>query len=55
MNPICERSAKNDLVRVSGKPVPPKNQAIKGHFPVAMLQNIDPSSTPVKSYTKRSK
>lgn len=55
MNSICERSAKADVVKVSGKPVPPKNQATKGYFPVGMLQNIDPQATPVKSYIKKVK
>lgn len=55
MNPICERSAKADLVRISGKPNPPKSKAIKGRMPVVMLQNIDPQATPAKSYVKKVK
>lgn len=55
MNPICERSAKNDVVKISGKPTPPKNQAVVGHLPQKMLQNIDPQKTPVSAYTKKVK
>ena len=55
MNPICNRSAKHDSVKISGKPVPPKNQATVGHLPVKMLQNINPQATPVSAYTKKVK
>lgn len=55
MNPICNRPAKNDVVKISGKPTPPKNQATVGRIPVAMLQNIDPQATPVTAYTKKVK
>ena len=55
MNPICNRSAKYDAVKISGKPIPPKNQATVGHLPVKMLQNIDPQKTPAKAYTKKVK
>ena len=55
MNPICNRPAKNDEVKISGKPNPPQNQATVGHLPVKMLQNIDPQKTPVSAYTKKTK
>ena len=55
MNPICNRSAKNDVVKTSGKPNPPKSKAIVGHLPMKMLQNIDPQATPVSAYTKKVK
>lgn len=55
MNPICNRPAKSDEVKVSGKPNPPKNQATISNFSVANMQNIDPQATPVKAYIKKSK
>lgn len=55
MNPICNRSAKSDEVKISGKLTPPKNQATVGKLPVKMLQNIDPQTTPVVAYTKKVK
>ena len=55
MNPICNRPAKYDVVKTNGKPNPPMNKATVGHFPVKMLQNIDPQRTPVKAYTVKTK
>lgn len=55
MNPICERSAKYDVVKVSGKPNPPKNQATVSKFSVSNLLNVDPQATPVSMYTKKAK
>ena len=55
MNPICNRAAKYDVVKISGKPNPPKSKAIVGYFPVDMLQNINPQATPVAAYTKKVK
>jgi len=53
MNPMNDISAKAYVVKVSGKPNPPKNQAIVGKLPVKMLQNIDPARTPPEAYTKK--
>lgn len=54
MNPICERSAKHDVVKISGKPTPPKNQATVANMGL-MYQNIDPQKTMPKAYTKKTK
>jgi len=53
MNPICNRSAKHDVVKITGKPNPPKNQATIGNM--GLLPNIDPQRTPVSAYTKKVK
>ena len=55
MNPITNRSSKQDNVLISGKPVPPKNQATVGKLSVTHLQNIDPQKTPTKAYIKKIK
>lgn len=55
MNPICERSAKADLVKITGKPNPPKNLATVRKMSVDNLLNVDPQKTPAKSYIKKSK
>lgn len=54
MNPICNRSAKHDVVKISGKPTPPKNQATIANMGL-MYQSIDPQKTTPKYYTKRTK
>ena len=54
MNPICNRSAKYDVVKISGKPNPPKNQATIANMGL-MYQNIDPQKTMPKAYTKKVK
>ena len=53
MNPVCNRSAKKDLVKHPTNPRPPKNLATVGRLPMGRLQNINPQSTPAKAYTKR--
>ena len=53
MNPICNRSAKQDEVKINGKPNPPKNQATIDNL--GLLPNIDPQRTPVSAYTKKVK
>lgn len=53
MNPICERSAKQDVVKISGNPNPPKNQATIANL--GLLPNIDPQRTPASAYTKKVK
>ena len=37
----------------SGKPSPKKSKAIIGKVPYERFMAIDPSSTPVKAYTKK--
>lgn len=54
MNPICNRSAKYDVVKISGKPNPPKNQATIANLGLG-YQNIDPQRIPVSAYTKKVK
>lgn len=54
MNPICNRPAKSDEVKISGKPNPPKNQATITKMGL-MYQNIDPQKTSPKAYTKKIK
>lgn len=53
MNPICNRSAKQDEVKITGKPNPPKNQATIANL--GLLPNIDPQRTPVSAYIKKVK
>lgn len=54
MNPICDRSAKQDIVKISGKPTPPKNLATIGNLGLMYL-NINPQKIPAKAYTKKIK
>ena len=53
MNAMCNRSAKHDVVKVNGKPNPPKNQATIANL--GLLPNIDPQKTPASAYTKKVK
>lgn len=53
MNPICNRSAKQDEVKITGKPNPPKNQATIANL--GLLPAIDPQKTPASAYTKKVK
>lgn len=55
MNPVTNRPASVDTVKISRKPVPPVNQATIMNFSVENLVNIDPQRTPVSAYTKRVK
>ena len=54
MNPICNRPAKADEVKISGKPNPPKNQATIANMGLG-YQNIDPQKTMPEAYTKKTK
>lgn len=53
MNPMTSIPAKYYTKSVNGKPNPPKNKAVVGSVNVSHLMAIDPSSTPVKAYTKK--
>lgn len=54
MNPICERSAKKDVVKITGNPNPPKNKATIANMGLG-YQNIDPQKTMPEAYTKKVK
>lgn len=53
MNEACKSPIKTKSA--TGKPNVPKNKATLGALDSAKYSNIDPASTPVSSYTKKSK
>ena len=55
MNPICNRPAKYDSVKISGKPNPPMNQATIGNIYVATSQDRSPIRATAKVHIKKVK
>lgn len=56
MNDACNIPVSKNTKKVSDtRPNVPKNKATVGSISVSNLENINPSATPVKVYTKKTK
>lgn len=53
MNDACSNTIKTK--KATGKPDVPKNKTVLGALKFSAFTNINPTSTPVSAYTKKSK